>query len=266
LYVEFHEQEGESAIRDRILSGNVAFVTGGSRGIGAAICRSLAAHGASVAIGYHLGRGRAERLAEEVDGAGGRAIAVGLDVTDGGALNRGLERIHERLGPPDVLVHNAWPGWRGGAFEALDWGVFQHYIDTMLRPAVALTQAALPAMRAQRRGRVILLGSTSMYELNSEHSPYVAAKGAMLALTRALARELGSDGITVNMVSPSLVWTGDGPEPPAFGEEHRPRTALGRLPTAEEVAGAVVFLASPLASGITGVHLPVSCGSPMHVG
>jgi NAD(P)-dependent dehydrogenase (short-subunit alcohol dehydrogenase family) len=105
-----------------------------------------------------------------------------------------------------------------------------------------------------------------MYELNPEHGPYVAAKGAMLALTRALAREAGGDGITVNMVSPSLVWTGDGPEPAEFGAAHRSRTALGRLPTADEVAGAVVFLASPLASGITGAHLPVTCGSPMHVG
>lgn len=88
----------------------------------------------------------------------------------------------------------------------------------------------------------------------------------MLPLTRALARELGPAGIAVNMVSPSLVWTGDGPEPPDFGAEHRSRAALGRLPTPEEVAGAVLFLANPLASGITGAQIPATCGSPMHVG
>ena len=251
---------------DRILAGNVAFVTGGSRGIGAAICRALAGQGATVAINFHRSRARANALVDDIVEAGGRALAVGLDVADTQSLHRSIALVTERLGPPGILVHNAWPGWRGDRFESLDWRDFQHYIDTMLRPAVELTQAALPSMRQLGRGRVILLGSTSMYELNPAHSPYVAAKGAMLALTRALARELGPDGITVNMVSPSLVWTGDGPAPAEFGAEHRARAALGRLPTPEEVAGAVLFLASPLASGITGAQIPVTCGSPMHVG
>ncbi|HUF57288.1 MAG TPA: SDR family oxidoreductase, partial [Thermohalobaculum sp.] len=198
--------------------------------------------------------------------AGGRARALGFDVTDARAGARALKRAAAELGPVDVLVHNAWPGWRSGAFETLAWEDFQRYLDGMLRPAVELTRAALPAMRERRRGRIVLLGSTSMYELNPEHAPYFAAKGAMLALVRSLAREVGRDGVTVNMVSPSLVWTGDGPEPAEFGAAHRERNALGRLPTADDVAGAVVFLASPLADAVTGVHLPVSCGSPMHVG
>lgn len=250
----------------QMLSGNVALVTGGSRGIGAAICKMLAAEGAAVAVNYHRSRSRAEALVTEIESSGGRALAVGFDVANPKDARRGLVRVTATLGDPSILVHNAWPGWRGRPFGSLEWGDFQHYIDTMLRPAVELTQASLASMRRGGKGRVILLGSTSMYELNPEHAAYVAAKGAMLALTRALARELGPDGITVNMVSPSLVWTGDGPEPPEFGEAHRARAALGRLPTAEEVAGAVLFLASPLASGITGVQIPVSCGSPMHVG
>lgn len=250
----------------RMLSGNVALVTGGSRGIGAAICRRFATHGAAVAVGYLRSRSRAEALVSEIEASGRRALALGFDVSNPKAARKGLARASETLGSIDVLVHNAWPGWRSGPLGSLGWDDFQHYLDSMLRPAFELTQAALPSMRQLGRGRVILLGSTSMYELNPEHAPYVAAKGAMLALTRALARELGPDGITVNMVSPSLVWTGDGPEPPEFGAEHRARAALGRLPTPEEVAGAVLFLASPLASGITGVQIPVSCGSPMHVG
>jgi len=249
-----------------MLAGNVAFVTGGSRGIGAAICRRLAAHGAAVAVSYRRSRTRAEALAREIETDGGCALALGFDVTDAEAGRDALARASRELGPVDVLVHNAWPGWRSGPFDTLAWDDFQGYIDGMLRPAVELTRAALPAMRAKRRGRIVLLGSTSMYELNPQHTPYVAAKGALLALTRGLAREVGPDGITVNMVSPSLVWTGDEPEPEMFGAEHRARNALGRLPTPDDIAGAVVFLASPLADAVTGVQLPVSCGSPMHVG
>jgi 3-oxoacyl-[acyl-carrier protein] reductase len=249
-----------------MLAGSVALVTGGSRGIGAATCRRLAAHGAAVAIGYRDGRARAEGIARAIEADGGRALPVGFDVASGRAGRRALERTQEALGGLDVLVHNAWPGWRSGSFESLDWDDFQRYLDGMLRPAVELTRAALPALRGRRRGRIVLLGSTSMYELNPQHSPYVAAKGALLALTRSLASELGRDGVTVNMVSPSLVWTGDGPEPDEFGAAHRARNAFGRLPTADEVAGAVVFLASPLADAITGVQIPVSCGSPMQVG
>lgn len=249
-----------------MLAGNIALVTGGSRGIGAAICRGLAAHGAAVAVNYHRSRARAEAVAEVIRASGGRAAAVGFDVASPRAARKGLAAVESTLGAVDLLIHNAWPGWQGGAFESLAWNSFERYLEGMLRPAVELTQAAIPGMRKRGRGRVVFLGTTSMYELNPEHSAYVAAKGAMLALTRALARELGADGITVNMVSPSLVWTGDGPEPEAFGAAHRGRSALGRLPTADEVAGAVVFLAGPLASAVTGVHLPVSCGSPMHVG
>lgn len=253
-------------MESRLLAGRIAFVTGGSRGIGAAICRALAAHGAAVAVNYLRSRERAEALVAAVRAAGGSALAVQADVADAKAAANALTHAAGELGAIDVLVHNAWPGWKGGRIDDLPWSVYQGYIDAMLRPAVELTRAALPAMRERRFGRIVLLGSTSMYELNAEHTPYIAAKGALLALMRGLARDLGRDGITVNMVSPSLIWTGDGPEPADFSAAHVSRTALGRLPTAEEVAGAVVFLASPLASGITGVQLPVSCGSPMHVG
>jgi len=253
-------------MESRLLAGRVAFVTGGSRGIGAAICRRLAANGAAVAVNYWRSRARAEAVVGEIVAAGGSAVAAPADVADTKDAVKALVRAAKALGPVDVLVHNAWPGWKGGAIEDVPWSTYQWYVDQMLRPGVELTRAALQPMQAARWGRIVLLGSTSMYELNQGHTPYVAAKGALLALTRGLARDLGAQGITVNMVSPSLVWTGDGPAPREFEEAHRSRNALGRLPTAEDVAGAVVFLASPLADAITGVQLPVSCGSPMHVG
>jgi 3-oxoacyl-[acyl-carrier protein] reductase len=253
-------------MESRLLAGRVAFITGGGRGIGAAICRRLAANGAAVAVNYRRSRAAAESLVAEIAAAGGSAVVAPADVTDARAAAKALDGVAKALGPVSVLVHNAWPGWKGGAIDDMPWDTYQWYVDQMLRPAVELTRHALAPMRAARWGRIVLLGSTSMYELNQRHTPYIAAKGAMLALTRGLARDLGADGITVNMVSPSLVWTGDGPAPADFEQAHVARNALGRLPTPEDVAGAVVFLASPLADAVTGVQLPVSGGSPMHVG
>jgi 3-oxoacyl-[acyl-carrier protein] reductase len=253
-------------MESRLLAGRTAFVTGGARGIGAAVCRRLAANGAAVAVNYRRSRALAEALVAEIEAAGGSAIVAPADVADPKDAVKALGAAARKLGPVEILVHNAWPGWKGGAIEDVPWATYQWYVDQMLRPAVELTRAALGPMKAARWGRIVLLGSTSMYELNQHHTPYIAAKGAMLALTRGLARDVGAQGITVNMVSPSLVWTGEGPVPREFEDAHRSRNALGRLPTPDEVAGAVVFLASPLADAVTGVQLPVSCGSPMHVG
>lgn len=249
-----------------MLTGKRALVTGASRGLGAAIARRLAAHGAAVALLYHVSRDRCQALAAELRTGGAHAVALGADLRKPEAPATVFAQAERALGGIDVVVNNAYPGWTGGAFETLPWSAFQDYVDAMVRPAVELARAALPGMRARRWGRLVFLGSTSMYELNGRHTAYLAGKGALLALVRGLARETGVDGVTVNMVSPSLVWTGDDPEPADWGAAHRERSAMGRLPSAEEVAGAVVFFASDLASGVTGAQLPVSCGSPMHVG
>lgn len=252
--------------RTGLLEGRCAYVTGGSRGIGAATVRRLSDAGASVALGYVRSRARAEALAAELSASGRRAVAIEGDLLEPAATARAFARAEATLGAVDILVSNAWPGWVGGPIAELPWSAYQRYVDGMLRPTVELVKLALPGMRKRRWGRIVLLGSTSMYELNEQHTAYLAGKGALLAFMRGLARETGPDGVTVNMVSPSLVWTGDRPEPPEFGAAHRARSAMGRTPTADEVAGAVLFFASDLASGITGVQLPVSCGSPMQVG
>ncbi len=229
--------------------------------------RRLARNGAAVAVNYRRSRDEAARVVAAITSEGGSAVAAPADVSDAKAAAKALQKAAEALSRPfDVLVHNAWPGWKGGAFEDVPWSTYEWYADQMLRPAVELTRAALPPMREARWGRIVMLGTSSMYELNQAHAPYIAIKGAMLALARGMARDLGPHGITVNMVSPGLVWTGEGAPPADFGDEHRGRSALARLPTAHDVAGAVVFLASPLADAITGAQLPVTCGSPMHVG
>jgi len=250
----------------RLLEGHVALVTGGSRGIGAAICRCLAEHGAAVAINYRSRHADAEVVAADIIAAGGRAILVAADVTDEGAIQAIVAQASQELAPIDILVNNAWPGWRGGPIDEVAWDTYQWYTEQIVHAAYNTVRAVLPQMRARRWGRIINIGTTSMYELNAQHTPYIAAKGALLALTRGLARDLGPANILVNMVTPGLVYSGDGEPPPDWGQPHAGRTALGRNPTAREVAGAVALLASPLASAITGVQLPVCGGLVMQVG
>jgi 3-oxoacyl-[acyl-carrier protein] reductase len=249
-----------------MLAGRVALVTGGSRGIGAATCRRLAQHGAAVAINYLTNDEAAEDVAAAIVAAGGRALPVHGDVSDEPAVKAMVERVARELGPIDILVNNAFPGFHGGAIEDVPWETYQLNIDQMVRAAYHTVRAVLPSMEKQRWGRIINLGTTSMYELNERHTPYITAKGALLALTRGLARDLGSFNILVNMVSPGLVYNGPQPPPARWGRTHASRSAMGRNPTAWEVAGAVVFFASPLADAVTGVHLPACCGLIMHVG
>lgn len=251
---------------ERFLAGRVALVTGGSRGIGAAICRRLAEHGAAVVVNYRSNHQAAEEVAAAIRAGGGQALLAPADVSQEEAVRAMVEQAQRELGPIDVLVNNAWPGWRPGAIDELPWETYQWYLDQMVRAAYHTTRAVLPAMKERRWGRIVMIGTTSMYELNEHHTPYIAAKGALLALTRGLARDLGRFNICVNMVSPGLVWRGPGEPPAGWGEVHAGRAALGRNPTAWEIAGAVTFLASPLADAITGVQLPVCCGLIMHAG
>jgi 3-oxoacyl-[acyl-carrier protein] reductase len=248
------------------LAGRVALVTGGSRGLGAAICRRLAQHGAAVAVNYKSNREAAESVAATISAAGGLAFAAQADVTQEAAVEGMVRRVERELGAVDILVSNAWPGWRGGAIEDMPWETYQWYIDQIVQATYHTVRAVLPGMKERHWGRIITIGTTSMYELNQHHTPYIAAKGALLALTRGLARDLGPDNICVNMVSPGLIYSGDGLPPSDWGQPHAARTAMGRNPSAWEVAGAVAFLSSPWADAITGVQIPVSCGLLMQAG
>lgn len=253
-------------MKSQLLDGHVALVTGGGRGIGAAICHLLAEHGAQVVINYRSRQADAEATASAIIADGGQAMTVAADVSDEVAVGEMVERIGKELGTVDILVNNAWPGWRGGPVDQVAWEDFHWYGEQIVHAAFNTVRAVLPAMRARRWGRIINIGTTSMYELNTNHTPYITAKGALLAFTRGLARDLGSDNILVNMISPGLVYSGDGLPPSGWGEPHASRTALGRNPTAREVAGAVTFLASPFADAVTGIQLPVACGLVMQVG
>ncbi|MBI2942471.1 MAG: SDR family oxidoreductase [Chloroflexi bacterium] len=249
-----------------LLAGRVALVTGGSRGIGAAICRRLAEHGAAVVVNYRSNHAAAEDVAARIETAGGRVLLAPADVTDEAAVQAMVARTERELGPIDILVNNAFPGYKGGAIDELPWEAYQWFFDQMVQAAYHTIRAVLPGMKERRWGRIVNFGTTATYEAVNHHTPYTTSKGALVALTHGLARDLGPFNICVNMVSPSVVYRGPEPAPPDWGRERARGTAFGRNPTAWEVAGAVVFLASPLADAITGLQLPVCCGLLTHMG
>jgi 3-oxoacyl-[acyl-carrier protein] reductase len=243
------------------LSDRVALVTGASRGIGRAIARRLAAQGAHVvaaARGDHAGQ-----VASEIGGAGGKAEAMTLDVTDEGGADAALADVLHRHGRIDILVNNA-----GIARDQLmlrlkreDWDAV---LATNLTAAFALTQAALKPMIRQRRGRIISISSVVGQAGNPGQANYAASKAGLIGFTKAVALEVASRGITANVVAPGLVETEMTQAIAANARElWESRIPLRRLGTPDDVAAAVCFLASDEAAYITGQVLAVNGGMYM---
>lgn len=249
------------------LDGAVAIVTGGSRGIGAATAVWLARAGARVCVNYREREAAAEAVIARIQAEGGQAFADQADVRDEPSVTKMIAAIHERYGTIDILVNNAFPGFQGGDLAEVPWETFQNQLDGILKSAYTMTRAVLPDMRSRGRGRIVNVGTTSLYDLNERHTPYISAKEALLGLTRGLARDLGPDGITVNYVSPGLTWRDpEQPQPDTFGPRHRARTPLGRNPNADDIAKTILYFCSDLADFVTGVHVPVCGGLVMQVG
>jgi 3-oxoacyl-[acyl-carrier protein] reductase len=244
----------------RALEGVVAVVTGGSRGIGAAVVRTLAREGAAVAVNFLSSREAAEEVVGEVRADGGRAIDVLGDVGDVDQANEVVRRVVEEFGGLDVLVNNAGIIKRGTLAD--------HSVEDrneVLRINLGGTfnaiQAALPHLKAAK-GSVVNISSIAGQTGDLPASPsYGASKGGINALTRSLARELGPDGVRVNAVAPHAIATDMSSE---WSDERRKEIVssipLGRLGRPEEVAEAVTFLASPAAAFITGVVLDINGG------
>lgn len=243
----------------------VALVTGGSGWIGAGIARHLAGTGVKVAINYHRGRDRAERVAEAIAAAGGTAFAVQADVTDESAVGAMVEAVTARLGPADILVNNAIRGGvPHGRIEEQRWDHYLAHLEFCLKAPLLLLQAMLPGMKARGFGRVINIGSEVFDLGDGSNAHYVSAKGAMVGLTRSWATELGPSGITVNSVVPG--WTAreehgleNGEPTPAFAE-YRQGLPLARFGTPDDIGAAVAFLAGEAAGFITGQRLSVNGG------
>jgi NAD(P)-dependent dehydrogenase (short-subunit alcohol dehydrogenase family) len=243
----------------RQLEGRSALVTGGSRGIGAAIARRLAREGANVAITYARSGDRAREVVEDMTALGVRALAVRAEATDVDALRDAVARAATAFGGLDVLVNNAGIAAHG-PFEEVTVDAVDRILAIHVRAAFVLSQAAVPHMRSG--GRIVGIGSSL-----AERVPYpgwalyAMSKSALTGLTKGLARDLGPRGITVNLVHPGSTDTGMNPADGPDADEERRYTALGRYCDPEDVAAMVAHLVGDGGRNITGAAFVVDAGA-----
>ncbi|MDI4238585.1 SDR family oxidoreductase [Bradyrhizobium sp. Arg237L] len=241
------------------LNGKRALVTGGSRGIGAAIALALAENGADVAFTYQRSTEKAEAVAKSIESTGHRAVAIQADSADPEAIARSVSEAVAALGGLDILVNNAAIGL-SGTIADIDVNEYQALMDVNVRAPVLFAKAVIPYLA--EGGRIISIGSGL-----GERVPfpgvtaYAMSKAALTSFTRGLSRELGPNGITVNLVQPGSTDTDANPADGAGAEFQRSLTSLGRFGEPHEVASAVVFLASPAAGVITGAILTADGGA-----
>lgn len=245
-------------INSQKLSGKVALVTGGSRSIGAAIAKRLAADGAAVAITYSSSPAKADEVVRAIEAAGGKALAIQADAGNPEAVRAAVTKTVEKFGGVDILVNNAGVA-AIAPIDQFSMEDFEKSFAVNVRGYFVATQEAVKHMR--NGGRVINIGS-----VNSDRMPfaggsvYAMTKAAVAGLTRGLARDLGPKGITVNNVQPGPVDTDMNPADSDWGRATVPNVALGRYGKTEEIASFVAFLASPEAAYITGAGLLIDGG------
>jgi len=251
-------------VSEQHLKGEVALVTGASRGIGAAVARALGEAGAAVAVNYHRGEEGAGAVCREIDAAGGQALPLAADIADAAQVAAAVERVRAEFGRPvDVLVNNACPPAAPRPFLDLRWEDAQALLDVQVRGAFLCCQAVLPAMLEAKSGRIVNIGA-ALAGPPPNWSAFITAKSALRGLTRALAAEFGPRGVRVNMVSPGMTETGAiAAVPERLRKVQAMQTPLRRLGAAEDVARAVVFLCSEGGEYITGADIPVCGGACM---
>ncbi len=242
------------------LEGKIALVTGGSRGIGAAIARRLAADGANVAITYTKGADAAASVVKEIERAGRKAIAIQADATDAGAVEAAVEKTVATFGRLDVLVNNAGTAIPK-TFEETTLEEMDRVIDINVRGVFVATQAALKHMNEWWPHHHDRLVRGRACPWRPGLVPYAATKGAVKIFSQGLSREVGGRGITVNNVQPGPIDTDLNPAAGDWAVPQKAATALDRYGRVDEVAALVAFVAGPESSYITGANLTVDGGT-----
>lgn len=241
------------------LMGKRALVTGGSRGIGAAITQALAADGADVAITYRSSAKHAEGIVASIEKMGRRGLAIQADSADPDDIKRAVSETVETLGGLDILVNSAAIGLAGPVVQ-VDLAEFQAMMDVNVRGPFAAAQAAIPHLR--EGGRIISIGSALAERVPFPGiTAYAMSKSALLSFTRGLSRELGPQGITVNLVLPGSTDTEANPADGESADFQRGLSSIGRYAEPQEIADAVIFLASPAVNMVTGSTLTVDGGA-----
>jgi 3-oxoacyl-[acyl-carrier protein] reductase len=242
------------------LSGKIALVTGGSRGIGRACCEALAAQGATVVVNYVKGEAQAREVAEAITARGGKAEICGFDVADTKATETAIEDLIKRLGKIDILIANA-----GISIDALLLRLKDEDLDklwsTNVKGALACARGAIRSMMRTKAGRIVFLSSVVGEMGNVGQTGYAASKAALIGAARSIAREYASRSITVNVVAPGFI---DTDMTHSMNEQQKEQLLkvipLGRTGKAQDIAAACVYLASDEASYVTGQVLRVNGG------
>jgi len=241
------------------LEGKIALITGGSRGIGAAIAKRLAADGAKVAITYTKGADAAASVVNEIERDGGKAIAIQADAADAKAVKAAVEKTVATFDRLDILVNNAGTAIPK-TFEETTLEEMDRVLDINVRGVFIATQAALKHMKDG--GRIIMIGSSVGERMMTPGLvPYSATKGAVKMFAQGLSREVGNRGITVNNIQPGPIDTDLNPAAGDWAAPQKAATALNRYGSVDDVAALVAFVAGPEASYITGANLTVDGGT-----
>ena len=244
-------------------NGKAAIITGGTRGIGAAVSKMLAQHGASVMAAYSGNRKRAEELKADITFAGGKCQVFGGDLRDPVNAEALVQETLKEFGSVDILVNNHGI-WNEGAIDKMSLETWDELMDVNLRSVFYLTQLASREMIKKGFGKIINVSSTAAQRGEAFHSHYAASKGAINSFTKSLSSELAPHGINVNAVAPGWVYTDMTEE--TFSDKEREKEIvagipIGRIPSAEDIAGPIVFLASELSRHVSGEIMNVNGGA-----
>jgi 3-oxoacyl-[acyl-carrier protein] reductase len=247
-----------------LMKDRVVLVTGAGRGIGAATAIRLAEHGAAVAVNYLQNETAARKVVDAVAGKGGKALAVQADVREAEQVERMARSAAEKLGPIDTLVINAAMGFPVTPFLQYEWKDFAAKLEGELRAAFFCCKAVVPAMVERKRGCIVGISSGLSRQPGTGFCAHSTAKSALDAFMKSLALELGPHGIRVNTVAPGLTLT-DATSwmPEEQKQAAAAHTPMRRLGLPEDVAGAVLMVASDQGGFVTGTYLPVSGGTQM---